>query len=150
MADQLYPVFDIPDLYEDDAETEADTQELKAGPLFDFTTGDFALDGQNRVIFVDGRDLFMIWVVKALQTQVGAYRSYYNFGIDREGSEDQPDWEAVKSALERTIIEALTANPQVEEVGDFIFDWEGSSLYATFLVTPKNWDAFDVNMQLVE
>lgn len=148
MANELYPVFDIPDLYEDDAETVE--EELKAGPLFDYESGDFALDGQNRVIYVNGQDLFMLWVVKALQTQLGAYRSYYGFGIDREEAEDQPDREAVESALERTIIQALTANPQVEEVDNFIFDWEGSSLYATFVVTPKNWDAFDVNMQLVE
>lgn len=148
MADLLYPVFDIPDIYEDDEDTEE--EELKAGPLFDFEIGDFALDGQNRVVYVDGNDLFMLWVVKALQTQLGAYRSYYEFGVDREDAEDQPDREAVESALERTIIEALTMNPQVEDVDDFVFDWEGSSLYATFIVTPKDWDAFDVSMELVE
>jgi len=147
MADSLYPVFDIPDIDEDDDQEE---EELKAGPLFDFEIGDFALDGQNRVVFVDGNDLFMLWVVKALQTQVGAYRSYYYFGIDQEGAEDQPDREAVESALERTISEMLMTNPQVEDVDNFIFSWEGSNLYVTFIVTPKNWDAFDVNMALVE
>ena len=148
MADLLYPVFDIPDIDEDDDDTEEEA--LKAGPLFDFEIGDFALDGQNRVVFVNGRDLFMLWVVKALQTQVGAYRSYYNFGIDHEGAEFQPDREAVESALERTISEMLMTNPQIEEVDSFTFSWKASNLYASFVVTPKNWDAFDVNMTLVE
>ena len=147
MADLLYPVFDIPDIDEDDADVE---EEFKAGPLFDFDIGDFVLDGQKNVVYVNGRDLFMLWVIKTLQTQVGAYRSYYSFGIDREGSEFQPDREAVESALERTIVEALSQNPQVEEVDSFTFSWESSSLYVTFIVTPKNWDAFDVNMALVE
>ena len=148
MANELYPVFDIPDIDETDAEKEEEA--LKAGPLFDFEIGDFALDGQNSVVFVDGQDLFMLWVVKTLKTQLGAYRSYYGFGIDQEEAEDQPDREAVESALERTISEALKRNPQTEEVDNFLFDWEGSTLYATFVVTPKNWDAFDVKMSLVE
>ena len=148
MAQKLYPVFDFPDI--DETETEQEEETFKAGPLFDFNLGDFALDGQNRVVYVDGKDLFMLWVVKTLQTQVGAYRSYYNYGIDQEEAMDQPDREAVESALERTIIEALKQNPQTEEVDNFFFSWKGSTLYATFMVTPKNWEAFDVNMRLVE
>lgn len=148
MANTLYPVFDIPDI--DESEADQEEEVLKAGPLFDFEIGDFALDGQNRVVFVDGQDLFMLWVVKALQTQLGAYRSYYGFGIDQEEAQDQPDREAVESALERTIVEALKQNPQTEEVDNFIFSWEGSILYATFIVTPKDWEAFDVNMSVVE
>lgn len=148
MANQLYPVFDIPNI--DPTDAYDDQQVMKAGPLFDFELGDFAVDGQNRVIFVDGRDLYMLWVVKTLQTQLGAYRSYYGYGIDQEEAQDQPNREAVQSALERTIGEALMRNPQTQQVDSFTFRWEGGNLFSTFIVTPRDWDAFDVNMNLVE
>ena len=56
----------------------------------------------------------------------------------------------MESALERTIGEALMQNPQTEQVDSFSFSWDGSTLNATFIVTPRDWDAFDVNMSLVE
>ena len=145
MADTLYPVFDIPDLEEDEDEQ---TEELKAGPLFDYDLGDFVLDGQNRVVFVDGRDNYMLWVQKALSTQLGAYEAYPGFGIDFDGAQDQPTREAVQSEMERTITEALMENPATDRVREFIFDWDGSELYITFVVEPKNWEAFDVNMSV--
>ena len=148
MANQLYPVFDIPVM--NGANTGNEENVMKAGPLFDFEIGDFAVDGQNRVIYVDGQDLYMLWVVKTLQTQLGAYRSYYGYGIDMEEAEDQPNRQAVESALERTIGEALMRNPQTQQVDSFEFTWEGSTLNATFIVTPRDWEAFDVNMNLVE
>lgn len=145
MADELYPVFDIPD---DDEEEEEQEQGMKAGPLFDYEIGDFVLDGQNRVIFVDGRDNYMLWCLKALNTQLGACDAYPEFGIDYEDATNQPDREAVESNLERTIIEALMENPATEKVSDFVFDWESDDLYVTFVVQPYNWDSFDLYMNV--
>lgn len=147
MAEQLYPVFDIPDIEEADTEEQ---EQLKAAPLFDYETGDFVLDGQNRVMYVDGRDSYMLWVLKALNTQMGACDSYLGFGIDAEEAMNQPTREAVQATLERTIIEALMANPATESVTEFEFLWEANVLYTSFVVKPREWDAFDINMHVVE
>jgi len=146
MADELYPVFDIPDI---DEQEEAQEQTLKAGPLFDYETGDFVMDGQNRVVYVDGRDNYMLWCLKTLNTQLGACDSYPGYGIDVEGATDQPTREAVQSAMERTIIEALMENPVTQHVRDFAFSWDANELYITFVIEPTNWDAFDINMTVV-
>lgn len=147
MADQLYPVFEIPDIDQDGTEQQ---NVMKAAPLFDYEIGDFVLDGQNRVVFVDGRDGFMLWVLKTLNTQLGACDSYLGYGIDVEDAMQQPDRVAVQATLERTITEALMENPATESVDDFTFTWEASTLNATFIVKPYNYEAFDVNMNVVE
>lgn len=146
MANRLFPVFDIPDLDEDNANQ---AEEMKAGPLFDYELGDFVLDGQNRVVYVDGKDNYMLWCLKTLNTQLGACASYSGYGIDIEGATDQPTREAVQSAMQRTITEALMENDATERVHMFTFDWEASELYISFVIEPKNWEAFDVNMSVV-
>lgn len=146
MANELYPVFDIPDV---DEEEEEQAREMKAGPLFDYEIGDFVLDGQNRVIYVNGRDNYMLWCLKALKTQLGACKAYPYFGIDYEDATNQPDRAAVESNIERTIIEALMENPITEKVSNFVFDWDSDELYVTFVVQPYNWDSFDIYMNVV-
>ena len=146
MAEQLYPVFEIPTLRAPD---EALEKVFLPSPLFDFEIGDFVRDGANRIVMVDGRDAFILWVLKALKTQLGACRSYYEFGIDVESCLMEPSRQAVESALERTITEGLLVNERVERVFNFDFVWEASDLYVSFYIKPKNWEAFDVSMQVV-
>lgn len=139
----LYPVFAIPAVQPSD---EADEQVFLPSPLFDFDTGDFVRDGANRIVMVNGRDAFVLWVLKTLQTQTGACQSYYDFGIDVESCLMEPTREAVQASLERTISEALLSNPHVDRVYNFEYVWEGSALNVSFIVKPKSWEAFDVNM----
>ena len=145
MAEELYPVFDIPDVEETETEEE---EILRSGPLFDFNTGDFVRDGQNRVILVDGQDTFILWVLKALKTQQDAYRSYFDFGIDGEDAMAQPDRQAVQVAFERTITEALLVHPATEKVYGFEYEWASDELQITFLVKPKDWEAMEVSMSV--
>jgi len=100
MADSLYPVFEIPSLAAEDDEAE---RVFKPSPLFDFDTGDFVRDGANRVVMVDGRDAYIIWVLKALKTQQGACLAYMDTGIDYEDAMSETPREAVQAAFERTI-----------------------------------------------
>jgi len=144
---RLYPVFDIPDIDESEVEQQP---VMKAVPLFDYEAGDFVLDGQNRVVYVDGRDGYILWVLKTLNTQLGACDSYLGYGVDFEDAMQQPDRETVQATLERYITEALMINPATESVDDFNFTWEASTLYCTFIVKPYNLEAFDINMNLVE
>lgn len=147
MADSqtLYPVFGVPVVQ---ASNDTGEQKFLPAPLFDFDTGDFVRDGANRVVMVNGRDAFMLWVLKTLQTQAGACQSYYGFGIDVEACLMEPTRDAVQSALERTISEALLSNPRVDRVYNFEYFWEGSALNVSFIVKPKSWEAFDVGMTI--
>lgn len=147
MANQLYPVFEIPSIWQDDTENE---QAFKPGPLFDFDIGDFVRDGSNRVIMCDGRDEYILWVLKMLKTQRWACPAYSDeCGIDAEDAAQQPSRRAVQSAFERTITEALLVNPCTERVYGFDYEWSTDELEVTFIVKPRNWDAFDVNMNVV-
>jgi len=147
MANQLFPTFDVPAAWYEEAE---DEQALKSGPLFDYDTGDFVRDGANRVIMVDGRDNYILWCLKMLKTQRWACDAYYDdTGVDAEGAMQKPSRKAIQSAFERTITEALLEHPCTERVYGFDYDWSADELGITFIIKPRNWDAFDVNMNVV-
>ena len=145
-SQKLYPVFEIPAMQASD---DTEEQVFLPAPLFDFDTGDFVRDGENRVVMVNGRDAFMLWVLKTLQTQAGACQSYYGCGIDVEACLMEPTRDAVQSALERTISEALLSNPHVDRVYNFEYLWKGNELTTSFIIKPKSWEAFDVGMTVV-
>lgn len=146
MANQLYPVFDIPTLYEEDGEEQL---VMKPGPLFDFDTGDFVLDGAKRVVMVDGRDEYILWCLKMLKTQLGACEAYLDYGVDTDEALMEPDRKAVQSALERTITEALMMHPSTERIYGFYFEWEAQEVAVSFVVKPKQFDAIDMSMNIV-
>lgn len=142
----LYPVFNIP---EDDVNEEDVEQRFLPTPLFDFEKGDFVRDGSNRVVMVDGRDAFILWVLKILSTQQGACLSYLEQGVDIEGCMAEENRAAVQSAMERSITESLMVHPCTERVYDFGFEWDTDSVRVSFIVKPKAWAAFDAQMNVV-
>lgn len=147
MAEQLFPIFEIPSIVSKVQDT-IDSY-FWPGPLFDFTKGDFTLDGANRVVMVDGMDEYILWTLKTLKTQFGACSAYPEYGIDIEGALAEQQRPAVQSAFERTITEGLMRNPRTERVYSFEFGWEADELEISFIVKPKNLDAFDVNMSIM-
>lgn len=146
MANTLYPVFEIPSLRPISTDEE---QTYKPAPLFDFEAGDFVRDGANRVIMADGHEAYKTWVLKVLKTQTGSCLSYIDTGIDQEGALVEANREAVESAFERTISDALLRNISTERVYDFDFSWDVNVLDVSFRVKPKAWAAFDVQMNVV-
>lgn len=146
MAQTLYPVFDVPSAETKSKDAE---QSFKPAPLFDYDIGDFVRDGANRIVMVDGRDSYILWVLKALKTQQGACLSYMDFGINYEEALAETQREAVQASLERAISEALLRNPCTERVYDFVFEWDSDSLYAAFTVKPKSWAAFNIALNVV-
>lgn len=146
MADALYPVFEIPSLQPVNTNEE---QTYKPAPLFDFESGDFVRDGANRVVMADGHEAYQAWVLKVLKTQTGSCLSYVDTGIDQEGALAEANREAVESAFERTITDALLCNVCTERVYDFAFSWDVDVLSISFHVKLKAWAAFDVQMNVV-
>lgn len=146
MADTLYPVFDIPSIEAEGTDAE---RSFKPSPLFDYDIGDFVRDGANRVVMVDGRDGYILWVLKVLKTQQGACLSYMGVGIDHEAALAETSREAVQAAFERSISEALLVHPCTERVYDFVFEWDSDTIYIGMTIKPKAWAAFDMAMNVV-
>ena len=128
MANNLFPVFDVP------SEIAENTQPVKVyapAPLWDFETGDFATNGAGQPIYGSGYDAWVLWCTKIVLTQRWAHDGYTpNTGIEAKEAFKEPDRKAQESALERTITEALMADPagRTAQGRSFLFVWGGDSL----------------------
>lgn len=131
MADNsLFPVFDVP------SETTEDTYRKKTAvynysPLWDFEKGDFVSNGAGQLLYGTGYEAWVFWCVKTMNTQRWAHLAYSdNAGIESKEAFGEPDRAAVQSAFERTITEALLADPmgRTLQVRSFVFSWENDSL----------------------
>jgi len=131
----LYPVFDMPDLVEQQ-QTEPAPKYGKSW-LFDFAKGDFVLDGAGRIVIADGYTAWMQWCVKTILTQRFAHVIYsFDYGTELEEALKQPSRKAVEAEMERAITEALLADPRTEMVKDFVFEWEGDIVKVSFTAVP--------------
>ena len=151
MAEQLYPVFEIPSMTEkEDSKGIYADEYFWPGALFDFSKGDFVRNGANQVVMVDGADEYLLWVGKCIRTQIGACASYPEFGIDLEGSLAEGTQEGIRASLEKTITEALLRNPRTERVHTIDIYFDGDSVEIFFIVQPKGLPAFDINLKVVQ
>ena len=131
----LYPVFDMPDLVEQQ-QTEPAPKYGKSW-LFDFAKGDFVLDGAGRIMIADGYTAWAQWCVKTILTQRFAHVIYsFDYGTELEEALKQPSRKAVEAEMERAITEALLADPRTEMVKDFVFEWEGDTVKVSFVAVP--------------
>ncbi|NBH99108.1 DUF2634 domain-containing protein [Anaerotruncus sp. 1XD22-93] len=138
----LFPEFEVPDM--DDEEDDAE-EGYKRSVFFDVEAGDFRMDGAGRMTEASGFEAYMQWCMKAASTQRYACLAYPDeIGTELEEDMQEPTREAVESAVENDIVEALMVNPRTEYVNDFTFDWDGGRLTCSFLVKGKDADAFRV------
>ena len=131
----LYPVFEMPELMEQQqAQPEPEYPESY---LFDFEKGDFVRDAAGRIAVADGHRAWAQWCVKTVLTERFAYLAYSgNYGVEIDEALKQPTRAAVETEVERTITEALLADPRTYAVRDFSFEWRGNELYVSFTVIP--------------
>jgi hypothetical protein len=100
MANNLFPVFDVPAQLAGDMQTE---EKYKPAPQWDFEKGDFVTNGENRIIYGSGYDAWVLWCIKTILTQRWAHAAYSgNAGIEAEEAFKEPDRQAQESAFERT------------------------------------------------
>ena len=131
----LYPSFDMPQLVD-----QQPSQPEPAYPesyFFDFEKGDFVRDGAGRIVIADGHRAWVQWCIKAVITERFSYLAYSgNYGAEIDEALKQPTRAAVETEVERTITEALLADPRTYAVRDFSFEWRGDELYVSFTVIP--------------
>ncbi|MCM1233686.1 MAG: DUF2634 domain-containing protein [Ruminococcus flavefaciens] len=143
MADELFPVFDVPDVNDD--EDEFDT-EYKRSIRWDPELGDFVRDSSHRLVECDGREAFMVWCLKMVQTERDRHMAYipevsgYDMGVEMEEISQEKDIETARSMMQRTITEALLVNPRTEYVKNFVFKEDGDQIHCTFEVKGTDWD----------
>ena len=137
MSELLFPVFDVPAIEIDESEG----QKYRRSAFFDYETGDFARDKAFKVLESDGKETYMQWCRKMVETERFTCLAY---GSDR-GTEmydalSSGDHSAVQSAVERTITEALMVNPKTEYCRGFAFQWNGEDLLVTFTLKGREYD----------
>lgn len=65
------------------------------------------------MVRADGREAFMQWCWKVIQTEREAFLAYSDdIGTEFEDMEDFPDKDSRESEIERTITDALLVHPQ--------------------------------------
>lgn len=135
---QLYPTINLPSLVAP-PKTPRDKKYLPA-PRFDFEVGDFLFDSAGRMTFADGKTAFEDWCIKVCATERNTRLAYSsNIGTEFEAAIHEPDPEAVKSSIIRTITESILVHPAAEYVKDFSFKGEGDALTVEFMVKGKDW-----------
>lgn len=140
MVPNLYPAFDMPELVEQ--QQTATGPEYPESYLFDFEKGDFARDGAGRVVKADGHRAWVQWCIKAVLTERFACLAYgWDYGTEADKALKQPSRAMIAAEIERTITEALLADPRTEMVRDFGFRWKADELYVSFTVIPAIGDA---------
>lgn len=131
----LYPVFEMPELVEQQ-QTQPEP-EYPESYLFDFEKGDFVRDAAGRIAIADGYRAWVQWCVKTVLTERFACLAYsWNYGVEIKQAIKQLDRALVEMEIERTITEALMADPRTELVRDFVFRWYADELYVSFTVVP--------------
>jgi len=149
MAQNLFPVFDVPAVLAEDMQIR---QMYRPAPLWDIEKGDFATDAAGRIINGSGYDAWVLWCTKTVMTQRFAHYGYStNAGIEAEEAFMAPDRKAQESVFERTITEALLADPagRTRQVQGFRFGWDdGDSLHITCEVFGNDGNSATIDVGL--
>jgi hypothetical protein len=148
MENSLFPVFDVPSVIADDITEQA---KYAPAPLWDFEKGDFITDGAKQTLYGSGYDAWVLWCTKTILTQRWAHDGYsVNAGIEADEAFKEPDREAAESAFERTITEALLADPmgRTLQVRDFEFLWGSDSLEIKCTVWGNDGNTADITAKL--
>lgn len=136
-TNNLFPVFEVPGITEEGTSVKS---EYDPAPLWDYENGEFVLNGAGQPVYGTCYDAWVLWCIKTIETQRYAHTGYStNAGIEAEEAFKQPDRAARESYFERTISEALLADPKGRtiQVKDFVFEWKTDTLYITCTVIGK-------------
>lgn len=143
MVNELYPDFEVPDIGADSDEYET---EYKRSVKWDPKIGDFVRDSSDRLVECEGKEAYMIWCLKMVQTQRNSHLAYIievtgeDLGVDMDEALEDNDHEIVESMITTTIVEALEMNPRTEYVSDFVYSWDGDEVHFSFKIKAIDLD----------
>jgi len=129
----LYPVFETPSIVEDTVAQPVFRQSL----AFDQKTGDLLIDGSGKPVLANGHDTWIQWCTKVLGTERSEMSAYSDaIGVEFISAMEQPTRAAREAMLERTIKEALMADPskRTADVRSFAYSWEDDHVEVSFEV----------------
>lgn len=135
---KLFPVFEVPKIMNT---SQTDNRQRKS-LYFDFEKGDFSLDIAGQIKTATPYDAWVQWCLKTIYTQRGALLAYSGqIGVEMEEALKQDDRAMQESYIERTVTEALLADPyqRTIRVYDFHFYWGVDNVEVT-LVVSGIWD----------
>lgn len=144
----LFPTFSVASTL---AEGAVAVEKYKSAPFFDLEKGEFKVDGGGKMLYGTGYDAWVLWCTKTVETQRLAHAAYSSFiGTEWVEAFAEPDRAAQESALERTISEALLADPQgrTVRVYDFVFLSLGDSISASFQVLGAQGETASITVQI--
>ena len=101
---------------------------------FDFTNGDFILDGSN-VSVLSGIDALRIWIEKVIRTQVGRYQLYsdeYGVNIEDLIIGKGYGFDFIETELKREIQTSLLRNSDITAIRSFTVSKKGTVLDIQF------------------
>ena len=84
MAGTLLPVFEVPEFINESQQYDT---KYKRSVKWNVETGDFERDGANRMVECDGKEAFMTWCYKVVQTERYACLAYpSSIGVEMENA----------------------------------------------------------------
>ena len=117
--------------------------------LFDFIKGDFVVSSKGSVVVADGYTSWKNWCIKQVYITRFACLAYdWDIGIDEAYINSLNADEAQRTAIERSIIEALMVHPKTRLVSGIAFEAEGDAIYLTFEVYPEQGTKFKFREEL--
>ena len=119
--------------------------------LFDWSKGDFILE-DGKLTVTEDIDALKVWIEKILRTKRDEYKIYentpYGSRFDDLVVGSTYPLAFIDSELRREIEEALTQNPQIITVSEFVVDRSASNCTVSFIVTLTSGLSFGVNERL--
>ncbi len=133
----LFPTYDLPS-----SELEDDTKgQYNPSVYFDFETGDFVRDGSNKLITAEGRDAYVQWCMKVIDTERDTCQAYStNIGTELEGMVGKIDRKELEAEIISEVTDALMVHPCTEYVSDFLFEHGSDYCNVSFIVKGRDWE----------
>lgn len=144
----IFPTFSVPDTI---VSNETVTEKYRPSIAFEVETGEFVVDRGGTMRYSSGYEAWVLWCQKTVSTERWAHLAYPSYiGTEMDSAFQEPDRASQESAIERTITEALLADPRSRTVRvyDFSFKWLSEVSTVTFTVLGSNGDSTSITTQL--
>ena len=151
MAENLFPEDDLEITAEELNDDEENPVGYMEGVYFDETIGDYARDGQNRLISATRLESWEQWCINCMMTEREAYPAYGGlFGVRTAEAFKADSREEAESILTLEITEGLMNDPygRTEAVEEIEYNWGGSDVLE-IKVTVKGTDDVTIDLTAV-